>query len=156
MARAITVAVLLLSGCSGCVRPALLPSQFTPAILIAPTMPHAYAVTSCSANNVPVIRVDSLTWESPDVEIIIRHEEVHAQRAYAYRGGCWPFVYRYRADKAFRVREQLAAYCVASRFAMTRNRNPELLWQYIVNVMRPDTTLTAKDNCLFEPWGVKQ
>lgn len=150
--KTVSLFLLLTAACSGCSRAVTATTTFEPVILRYPTMPRALATTSCSMNNLPIIFVDSLTWESPDLEIVLRHEEVHARRAYAYRGGCWPFMYRINKDKAFRAKEQLVAFCVAARFALKRNRNPEDLWAYIINVMRPDTTLLAKDNCLYEPW----
>lgn len=151
MGRAILL--LLLSACSGCTR-AMVKAEGTyeAAIIQGTTMPQAFATTRCTLNNLPLIVIDSATWVGPDVEIVLRHEETHAQRAYEYRGGCWPYMYRIARDKAFRAQEQLLAFCEAARFAMKRNRNPESAWEYIVNVMRPDSTLTSKDNCLYQPW----
>lgn len=122
---------------------------FTPAILLSATMPSALAVTTCSLNNVPIIRIDSTVWHSQDREMVLVHEDVHAQRAYRYRGGCWPFMYRIARDKTFRVTEQFLAFCAAGRYAITRNHNPEAVWTYIVNVMIQDTVLTPKDNCIY-------
>ena len=160
MRASITVAVkrqltvttlLLLTACSGCTS-AMTASQFEAPIIRFPTMPRALATTTCSVNNLPIILIDTATFASPDVEIVIAHEKVHADRAYRYRGGCWPFMYRVNRDKAFRAKEQLLAFCEAGRFAIRRDRNPETVWLYIQNVMRPDTVLTNRDNCLFEPW----
>lgn len=144
--------LFLLTACgSGCTAAMTLTAPYEAVILKHPTMPRALATTTCSLNNLPIILVDSATWDSPDLEIVLAHEKVHADRAFAYRGGCWPFMYRIARDTAFRAHEQFVAFCAAGRFAMKRNRNPETVWQYIVNVMRPDTTLTDKDNCLYEP-----
>ncbi len=141
-------AMLLLSACSGCVH--TLPTTYTPVILLYPTMPENRAVTSCSLNNEPVVLMDSLTWHSLEYrEMTIRHEEDHAVRAKNHPGGCWPYMRRMSRDKTFRVREQLHAFCVAGRFAMTRNRTAESLWLEIVAAMAPDTVLTAKDNCIY-------
>jgi hypothetical protein len=122
------------------------------AIIQGPTMPMALATTRCSLNNLPLIIVDSTTWESRDIEIVLAHEAVHAARAFAYRGGCWPYMYRIVRDRDFRAREQLIAYCAAGRFAVRRNRNPVAAWDLIVDSMAPDSVLTSKNNCLFEPW----
>lgn len=146
---------LLLTAC-GCSQAVSLSKPFEPVLLKQHTMPAAYAVTTCSLNNLPVILVDSASWDSPDLEIFIKHEEVHAQRAYAYRGGCWPYMYRIAADTAFRAREQYLAFCAAGQFAMRRNRNPMTVWDYIVRVMRPDSALKPTDNCLYEPWEKQQ
>jgi hypothetical protein len=148
--RAIAI-LLLLAGCSGCTR-TVAANHYAAPIIKAQTMPMALATTRCSLNNLPIILVDSATWDSPDLEIVITHEEVHARRAYAYRGGCWPYMYRIVEDKAFRAREQMLAFCVAGRFALTRNRNPKTLWRYTVDVMAQDSALTFRDNCLYEPW----
>jgi hypothetical protein len=166
MRTAITVAVtrqlavttlLLVVGCSGCTPTFSAIAPLVPApILLHSTMPRALATTTCSLNNQPIILVDSTTWYAPELrEEVIRHEETHAARARAYRGGCWPYMYRVNKDKAFRIQEQLVAFCEAARFAQTRNRNPERLWQYIKDVMVQDTVLSEKDNCLYEPWEGK-
>jgi len=144
--RAFLVLVLTACGCAH----VLPPGGYQAAILVHPTMPGALATTTCSHNNLPIILVDSQTVASPDFEIVLAHEQVHAVRAYAYRGGCWPFMYRIAKDKTFRVKEQFLAFCESGKFALTRNRKPDSVWLYIVNVMRPDTLLTAADNCLFE------
>ena len=143
--RALLCLLLTACGCSN-----VMQFSYRAAILVHPTMPSALATTTCTFNNLPVILVDSQTVASQDFEIVLAHEQVHADRAYAYRGGCWPFMYRIARDKTFRVREQFVAFCEAGKFAITRNRNPESVWTYIVNVMRPDTVLTERDNCLYE------
>jgi hypothetical protein len=155
--RRLTVTTLLLVvGCSGCVRPIVSSDQtaFPAPVLLHPTMPQSLAVTTCSLNNRPVVLMDSSVWHSEQREMVLVHEQTHAQRAVAYRGGCWPFMYRIARDRDFRLREQLVAFCAAGRFAIQRNKNPESMWTYIVNVMAGmDTLLTEKDNCLYEPGG---
>lgn len=140
----------LSAACSGCT--SVITAAYTPVVLLHPTMPQALAITTCSLNNQPIVLIDSAVWYSMERETVLAHEQVHAERAARYRGGCWPFMYRIKRDQAFRVREQLLAFCAAGRFAITRNRSPESMWLYIVNVMRPDTLLTDRDNCLYQPW----
>ena len=139
--------VLALAGCAGC----------TNAIYVAPIIPRPLpgtelAMTVCSWNNLPVIFGDTAIMGTADEEIVMEHERVHARRMKAYRGGCWPYLYRYNKDRQFKIREEMAAYCAEGRFAMARNRNPEALWQRIQGIMaqRYDTVLTSRHNCLYE------
>jgi hypothetical protein len=108
--------------------------------------------TTCSFNNMPVVLMDSIVLVSPDAEIILEHEQTHARRINAYKGGCWPFMLRYAKDSAFRADEEFIAYCAEGRFALSRNRAPEYAWQRIADIMlqRHNRLLTAKDNCLYE------
>lgn len=140
------VVLLSLVGCSGC-----FPQPYVAPIIARP-MNGDLAQTVCSWNNLPVIFGDTAILGSADEEIVMEHERVHAARMVAYRGGCWPYLYRYSSDRQFKVAEEMAAYCAEGRFAMSRNRNPAMVWERIKGVMqqRYDTLLTKKDNCLYE------
>jgi hypothetical protein len=152
--RQLTLTTLLLVvGCSGCVKP-MLSSNQTPIeapVLLHPTMPHSLAVTTCSLNNRPIVLIDSAVWHSEQREMVLVHEQVHVQRALAYRGGCWPFMYRYKSDSAFKSRIELEAYCAWGRWLMERDREPMALWARIDSLMQ--TKYAAKvPNCLYEGW----
>jgi hypothetical protein len=105
--------------------------------------------TLCSYNNEPFIKVPLGVLQSVFAEFALLHEQTHAASAIAFKGGCWPFFYRYRDDRLFRIREELKAYCTEGRLAIRRNVKPEYVWQRIVDALAKDTTLTAKDNCLY-------
>jgi hypothetical protein len=139
--------LLLLTACAVAVRP-------EPPILAQTTLPYNLALTVCSLNNQPVVLIDSAVFHSPDGEIVLLHERVHAERMAAYKGGCWPFMLRYRADSAFRVREEFAAYCAEGEYAIRRNRQAVYAWERIVQTMREryGVRLTPQQNCLFESW----
>lgn len=139
-------AFVLLAGCSGAMR---LDNPETP-VMPGSLLPSRAGATICAYNNLPIVLVDSGLLASKDGEIVLVHEQVHAARMRAYRGGCWPFTQRYNRDRTFRALEELAAYCAEGRFAIRRNRDPELAWQRIVLALAKDTALTERDNCLYE------
>lgn len=142
---------LLIALLTGCATTPVTLSTTAP-IVVGHLWPAKYGETYCSWNNLPIVSVDSTILDSPEAEIIIAHERAHVESIQAYKGGCWPYLYRYNQDKAFRAREELKAQCAAGKAAMARNRNPIQFWDYITRVLQPDTLLTSKDNCLYEPF----
>lgn len=139
---------LLLFALAGCIA---LPAPYTAPIMAVTPPDGAYGRTICSWNNLPVIEIRPEILASPDAAILIKHEQVHAERMKAYKGGCWPFIYRYAKDTAFRRVEQMAAYCAMGKVAIEMNRNPEEVWNHIKNVMAVNhsVSLGKKDNCLY-------
>jgi hypothetical protein len=121
-------------------------------ILPAQTLPEHLGRTLCSYNNLPIVEIDPEVLKSMWAESTIVHEQVHASHALAYRGGCWAYMRRYGEDKPFRVREQMAAFCAGAQVMLVRNADPRAAWQVIVDAMAPDTVLTDKDNCVYQPW----
>lgn len=137
---------LALSGCLSFSGP------YNAPVVAATDLGDNYAVMVCSWNNLPLIKVWPQVLASNDVEILLAHERQHSDDAYAYRGGCWPWMYRFQKDTVFQKRAQLRAYCTQGRAAIERNRNPEQVWSYIKAVMLEvyGDTLTKFQNCLYE------
>jgi hypothetical protein len=138
----------MLAGFSGCAfligaRP------FEAAIIRDRLPPQIWAQTICSHNNLPVIVVDEAIANTAGYESVIQHEQVHVRSALAYRGGCWPFYFRYRKDKAFRAREEFKAYCEWGRFLLKREGHPDSLWAFIQRVMTERYDAPQTHNCLF-------
>jgi hypothetical protein len=148
MRKLLPLVALLLAACTAAI------TQRGAPIMMYPTLPTNLGQTVCSFDNQPVVLMDSAVLTSNEAEIILVHEQTHAQRMRAYRGGCWVFTKRYRTDSAFRVKEEIAAYCAEGRFAMERGRNAESAWQRIKFVMRENfnVRLTEAENCLFQSW----
>lgn len=129
-----------------------LAGSYAAPVLAHEMRPGRLGETVCAWNNLPIVLVDSAVLRSEDAEIILVHEQTHASRALAYRGGCWPYLRRYLEDKAFRVGEELTAYCAEGRFAISRNRDPVAAWARIKWAVSRDTILNDKQNCLYDPW----
>ena len=144
MARAL-IAVLLLCSCT--IRP--WPPSFEPAILRDSLPSDRGGVTYCAENNVPVIVLDWRTKGTVWDEGIRVHELTHADSAFRYRGGCWPWFRRYVSDSAFRIRQEFAAYCAASRFLMTRDIDARDLWASIAVTMWQRYGVKVTENCLY-------
>jgi hypothetical protein len=145
---ALVVTAAILAGCSACA-PAL--SQYEAPVIPTSDLVGRAGMTYCSYNNRPIVYADSATLRSVHGELILKHEQTHAARMSAY--GCWAFLYRYRSDRAFRVREELAAYCAEGRLAIERNFHPQDVWDRVKAALSRDTTLTDRDNCVSNPWG---
>jgi hypothetical protein len=148
MRRLFPLLALLLAACTAAI------AQRESPVMVYPTLPTNLGQTVCSFNNQPIVLMDSAVLASNEAEIILVHEQTHAQRMRDYRGGCWVFINRYRTDSAFRVKEEMAAYCAEGRFAMERNRNAEYAWMRIKQVMREkfNVRLAESENCLFQSW----
>jgi hypothetical protein len=143
--KGLTVAVaLLLAACATATTPREAP------VLMHPTLPLNLGQTICSFNNQPVVLMDSAVLVAPEIEIIMVHEQTHARRMQAHKGGCHAFALRYRTDSVFRVQEEMAAYCAEGQFALTRNRSAESAWGRIQFIMREryGVRLTDAQNCL--------
>lgn len=111
--------------------------------------PEKGAVTICSWNNQPFVVVDYRTLGSVDDEALIVHEATHVRQARATKGGCWPYLYHYAHDSAFKAQTEFEAYCEEGRFLLTRNRDPRQVWAHIALVMWQRYGMKA-DNCIFE------
>lgn len=145
-----TISLLLIYGCSGCTT-AVTATAFRPAILRDSLPDGKGAVTVCAENNVPYI---VLGWElkGTDVDEGLRvHELEHVRQAIEYRGGCWPFVYRYRSDTAFRNLMEYQAYCAWGKWMLEHNRQPQEVWEHIRRIMWVRYQAVVR-NCLYEPW----
>jgi hypothetical protein len=141
-----TLLLLLATACSGCVPP----MEYRAAVLRDNLPPEKGAVTVCAENNVPYIVLDSTAQGTQFDEALLVHERVHVRQIMQYRGGCWPFIYRYRADSAFRARIELEAYCAQGRWLMEHNKVPAAIWSHIQNTMRFVYGVDVKTNCLYE------
>ena len=138
--------VLLAATLAGCVTRAPIPTV----ILTAPLPPDKYAQTFCSLNNQPYVVADTGILTIAEFEGIVIHEETHVAQARAFRGGCWPFVYRYQADAAFRRRVEFEAYCAEGRWLIARNRRPDVVWNRIRDMMEKLYGAASLPNCLYE------
>lgn len=148
---ALAVAAAILAGCTNGTR--VVRFRYVAPIMSAHTMPESMGRTRCSVNNLPIVEIDSVVLASYPINVVTRaHEQVHVDSAVAHQGGCWAYMYRIRDDKAFRIQQQLAAYCNAARVALEHNGDPRHVWMYVQAAMAPDTVLTAKDNCVYRPW----
>jgi hypothetical protein len=141
-------AVVILLFLAGCVRVPFV--TYNAAVMRDNLPPDKAAVTLCAENNVPYIVVDSAARGTDLDEALLVHERVHVRQIMAYRGGCWPFVYRYRNDHAFKVRMELAAYCEQGRWLIEHNKVPEAVWSQIQNTMLFVYGERLKHNCLYE------
>ena len=125
-------------------------AAWEPAILRDELPPGKGAITVCAENNVPYIVIDSAS-RGLDLDEGARvHELVHVKQILAYRGGCWPFLTRYRHDTAFKAQVELEAYCEWGRWMMSRNRQPQAVWDHISVVMLTQYGHAVRENCLFE------
>jgi len=141
----------VLAACSGCTH--VLPAAYQPAIIRDALPPGRGAVTVCAENNVPYVVVDSATMGQLDDEGARVHEMVHVRQILAYRGGCWPFLYRYRVDSAFKAKVELEAYCVWGRWMIEHNRVPAEIWSHITATMLTQYGTVVRNNCLYEDWN---
>jgi hypothetical protein len=141
-------AVLLLLFAVSCFRVPVV--SYNAAVLRDQLPPDKGAVTVCAVNNVPYIILDSATAGLAAEEGILVHERVHVRQIMRYRGGCWPFIYRYRADSAFKRRVELEAYCEQGRWLIDHNRVPSQVWAQIKNTMWFVYGVEVRENCLYE------
>lgn len=112
---------------------------------------NEYARTICSWNNIPVILADPATLSDPAGPILLSHELKHAMDMSRAKGGCWPFLYRYRADSTFMRKVEFRAYCAEGLEAIRQNRNPLDVWSRIKSAMLLyGVKLEERDNCLFD------
>lgn len=148
MRRVLIIAALLLGACTAAV------AKMEAPVLVHPTLPTNLGQTVCSFNNQPVVLMDSVVLAGNEAEIIMVHEQTHAQRMREYKGGCFVYITRYAQDSAFRAREELLAYCAEARFAITRNRNAQYAWDRIKYIMkeRYHVRLNDQDNCVYQSW----
>jgi hypothetical protein len=143
--------LLFALGCSGCSRAIVGTSGYVPAIVRDSLPPGKGAVTVCAENNVPYVVLDWATKGTDMDEANREHDMVHVRQIMAYRGGCWPFMYRYKSDSAFKSRIELEAYCAWGRWLMERDREPMALWARIDSLMQTKYA-TKANNCLYEDW----
>jgi hypothetical protein len=116
-----------------------------------------WARTVCSWNNKPLVLADTSTLTHKDHEFHLEHEYQHARDMEAFKGGCWPFVYRYTSDLKFKQEIEFRAYCAEGRSAINKNRNPFDVWSRIKEAMLLyGKVLTEADNCLFNSWVMDQ
>lgn len=125
-------------------------------VYIAPVMPYELPEdvsgrTTCSWNNLPLALVQPLMLETVNGELTIIHEQIHAEDMFNYKGGCWPFYYRYRDDAKFRLEAEYRAYCVEGQAALKRNKNPTDVWNRIKQaLLEIDAVLgEKKPNCIY-------
>lgn len=142
--RAVVILLLL----AGCFRVPFV--AYNAAVLRDNLPPDKGAVTVCAENNVPYIVLDSAGQGTQFDEALLVHERVHVRQIMQYRGGCWPFVYRYRSDSAFRARIELEAYCEQGRWLMEHNKVPDSIWTHIKDTMRFRYGMDVQRNCLYE------
>lgn len=107
-------------------------------------------MTLCGENNLPYIVIDAAAPETVMGLSYEVHEQKHVTDMRAYRGGCKPFVLRYRADSSFRRRAEWAAYCEQGRWLIAHNADPEVVWEYLRESMRESHGETVFKNCLYE------
>jgi hypothetical protein len=138
------LACLLLGGCRHAA------SLYEPAILRVALPEGMAGATRCAENNVPVVWVDSAGQGSVDDLSVQVHERRHTRQAFEFRGGCWPFLYRYREDAEFRVRMELDAYCEQGKWLIAHNRNPRDVWAWIAMTMLTRYGTVVRQNCLYE------
>jgi hypothetical protein len=144
--RALLPLLVVAVGCA----PVMVRTGFEPAILRDSLPDGKMAVTLCAENNVPYIILGHRTQGLLEDESARVHEVRHTEQIKAHKGGCWPFLYRYRADADFRARMELDAYCTEGRWLLTRNRQPQSVWAHIALIMQTQHGMIVRENCLFE------
>lgn len=142
------IVLALLVGIAACVKTPVYTAPVIPWDLSADSVAGK---TVCSLNNRPLSLVDYAIWQSVNREFILKHESVHVQDAVMYKGGCWPFMYRYAEDKEFALQAEYKAYCIEGKFAVERNAHPKAVWERIqIALVKIDPVRALKlPNCIY-------